>query len=308
MLNVIALNIDYCQKYKRTLLLDAADTYSVDMCEYVKFTGTNIRIISGKDRIRTVLASLDASTTVWQRKSAIPSGNIEELLTCPVEWCLDGNFVFRESRVISNYDNAYGSYIEDIIYCIACGGGNKSHTLWRDYVTLSDEVMISFVEKRRQMGNQSFSSIQVRNTDITCDYNSLDVEHLLTDVYVATDDPSVVTYFKERLVGHNVFNFTTFPDKDQSQTSRNLHCNQSIDGKTRMIDTLHDLLFLAISNTIVSISEGGYVQLARYLQRSDIYNTDLLRPTAPPTAPPTASPTAPPTVPPTAPVVDKVQV
>ena len=271
-LNVTAHNIDYCQRYNRTLLLDVSDTYNVDMCEYLKLTGTNITIISGKDQIRALLVSLDAATTVWQKESAIPSGNLEELLTCPVQWGPDGQFRFRVSGMISNYERECGSYTEDILYCIACGGGKKSHTLWRDYVTLSDEVRTSFVEKHRQMGHQPFSSIQVRNTDHKCDYKNLDLEPLLTNVYVATDDPDVVTYFKEHLVGHTVFNFTTFPDKP----SRNLHTNRSIDGKTRMFDTIHDLLFLAISNKIVSISRGGYIQLARYLQKSNIYHIDDL--------------------------------
>jgi hypothetical protein len=154
-------------------------------------------------------------------------------------------------------------------------GGQKSFALWRDHITLSDEVMVSFEEKRRQMGHKPYSSIHVRNTDYTCDFASLDVSGVDTNVYVATDDQKVVHYFQRILEGHSVYNFTVFPDKNNNKPQKNLHTNECVDGATRFVDALHDLLFLAESTEILSNSKGGYIRLARQLHAHRKTNPEI---------------------------------
>ena len=103
--------------------------------------------------------------------------------------------------------------------------------------------------------------IQVRNTDIKCDYeqlyeNNKDYIHTFDEVYICTDDKYAYDFFKSKNL--NICCFTTFPEKSY----KNLH-SSNVASNTKITDLLSDIFIATNSKSILSNSKGGFINLLK---------------------------------------------
>ena len=244
-LNEFSLVISYCQKYRRILLVYRAISYGVDLLSFFSIKDTGVEIMNNIDSIQKIVGS--------------------KVMNRPVRYCLSRRHrVFTDTNKASHFE-LNREYPNDRVLCyIRCGGGNRSHAFFRNHVRLLVHVHQEFTKKRFNIKSREWYSIQVRNTDRKCNYKGIKTACIPkgASVYVATDDPQVIAYFQKKLTNNTIYNFTTFGER-----RINLHYNSSVSGKTRIMDTLHDLMFLAKSKRILSVSKGGFIGLARSLHK-----------------------------------------
>lgn len=112
-----------------------------------------------------------------------------------------------------------------------------------------------------------YISIQVRNTDYKCDYQSLYENnklfiHKQNAIYIATDDKDVLEWFKSK--GLPVYNYTTYP----SNKAKSLH-HSNVSSDVKFIDMLTDFCIISLSDNLLSESKGGFIDLCRGLQKNN---------------------------------------
>ena len=254
MLCRISSLIDYCIKNNRTLLVDTTKScYCINFSDYFYLNDYPISIITDVNIIRKIIANKSLSiypTTIIDRNidnwSFIPT-------TC-IFYKLN-NILLRLPRVECN---------ENIIIHSAMSGG-QGVRLFRDL--FFRQHVIDYVKEQFQKLPRKYISIHIRNTDITCNYEllytqNLDLIHSYNTVYIATDDPTSIVFFKNK--GLNVLNFTEFPDNH----SLNLH-HSSVPSDTKIKNVLSDIYIASMSDTFISNSKGGFIKLLRDI-RSDI--------------------------------------
>jgi len=244
-LNEFVLAISYCKRYRRILLVDQSVAYNIDLLSFFSIINTDVEVIHDPETIERIVGS-----RIMNRK---------------IRYCRSRRqHVFTDSDETTRFDLDREYPNVRVLSFIRGGGGCKSYGFFRNHVRLSDQVHQGFRKKRLHIKSREWYSIQVRNTDLKCNYKKMNTMCIPkgASVYVATDDPQVIAYFKTKLTNNTIYNFTTFGER-----RNNLHYNSSVSGKTRIMDTLHDLMFLATSKRIVSVSKGGFIGLARALHK-----------------------------------------
>lgn len=83
-----------------------------------------------------------------------------------------------------------------------------------------------------------------------------DIIHSCPEIYLATDDKDVITFYKTQ--GLQIKNFVTFPDTP----NKPLHMSK-VDANIKFTDMLCDLYLISMSETIMSNSRGMFIRLAR---------------------------------------------
>lgn len=109
--------------------------------------------------------------------------------------------------------------------------------------------------------SDNYLCIQVRNTDHKCDYpklyeNHKEKIHSYDQIYICTDDASVITFFKSKKL--NIYCFTTFPNIK----ALSLHCS-TVPKDIKIQDVIVDIFIATNSREILSNSKGGFIQLLR---------------------------------------------
>lgn len=244
-LNEFVLAISYCKKYGRILLVDRAVSYGIDIISFLSIKDAGVEIIHDRDTIERIVGS--------------------KLISRQIRYCLSRRqHVFIDTNKTTRFDLNREYPNDPVLAFIRGGGGCRSYGFFRSHVRLSDNVHKEFKKKRMNIKSKEWYSIQVRNTDLKCNYKKINTMCIPkgASVYVATDDPQAIEYFRKKLTNNTIYNFTTFGEK-----RNNLHYNSSIKGDVRIMDTLHDLLFLARSKSILSLSKGGFIGLARALHK-----------------------------------------
>lgn len=244
-LNEFVLAISYCKKYGRILLVDRAISYGIDILSFMSIKDAGVKIIHDRDTIERIVGS--------------------KLMNRQVEYCRSRRkHVFKDTNETSRFELNREYPNDPVLSFIRCGGGCRSYGFFRKHVRLSENVHKEFKKKRMNIKSKEWYSIQVRNTDLKCNYKKINTMCIPkgASVYVATDDPQAIEYFRKNLTNNTIYNFTTF-----GENRANLHYNSSVKGDVRIMDTLHDLLFLARSKSILSVSKGGFIGLARALQK-----------------------------------------
>jgi hypothetical protein len=247
MLCNINRTIEYCLQTNRTLLIDTTKScYGINFFNYFYLKDTPISIVTDVNMIRKIIS--DESLSIYP--NTITDRNLDNwkfIYTPKYVYSLNGIFLYLPSECNDN-----------IIIHSRCGGGRGIYLFKNIFFrkTIIDHVKYEFTKLPAK-----YIAIQVRNTDIKCDYKSLYLQnissiHSYDTVYVATDDPESVRFFRAQ--GLNVLNFTEFPVNPK----RNLHISQ-VSSDTKIKNVICDIYIIAMADKLVSNSQGGFINLLR---------------------------------------------
>jgi hypothetical protein len=148
---------------------------------------------------------------------------------------------------------------ETIIVVCTYGGGYDGYQLFKQLHI--NNYIKNECKKRYNLLQPQYLCIQVRNTDYGCDYQSFYNEHKtlihsFNEIYIATDDITVLEFYKTS--GLNIKNFTTFPEGSY----HSLHAS-NLSAQQKMLDLMCEIYIIAMSDTLLSNSGGGFINLIR---------------------------------------------
>lgn len=161
---------------------------------------------------------------------------------------------------------------EDII--LHCGYYGGDGFLLFKQLGLTENLKNICNEKMKLLSD-NYLCIQVRNTDYKCDYQNLyeihkDKIHSYDQIYICTDDASVITFFKSKNL--NVYCFTTFPNIK----AHNLHTS-NVPKDIKIQDVIVDIFIATNSREILSNSKGGFIHLLRNCFKNKEFVLDKLK-------------------------------
>jgi hypothetical protein len=255
-LSCIQIVYNYCIQHQRTLLVDTKNShYKINFSDF--FNLEKCDIIWDINIIHSIIKNLSVYPKIDCELMNINQKDINYI---------QGIYFFKKNTCLGDLPN--DCVDEDIILHSRCGGG-KGSVFFINHMSLKDNLKQYCNQK---LTLQNYLCIQVRNTDLKCDYDKLyqdnkEFIHSYHDIYVCTDDKYVVDYFKSKNL--NVHCFTTFPDKEYKQ----LHnCNFS--GDILIQDLFVDIFMATNSQHILSNSKGGFVKFLRdcHLNKDQVLN------------------------------------
>jgi hypothetical protein len=215
-----------CQLYNFILLVDGErGTYRVDFSNY--FTFPQEYIITDGAAIHALLAKHPITLTVPHTDFSPPISYFGEVMG-------DHKMIYFQN--LRHFPCSYPIF-RQLIFATA----------------VKDEC-----RRRRSLLTAKYLGIQVRNTDYTCDYPAMyetnkAMIHSFPQVYLATDCPKVLQFFKSK--GVNVQNFITF-----QLGGRPLH-KSAVPSSVKFMDLLCDIYLIGMAETVLSVSRGGFIQL-----------------------------------------------
>jgi hypothetical protein len=229
--------IEYCQKFKRIILINGEHTnYKYNFTEiFTILEYTNI--IYDTHEVLKILEN----TNLTRKKNELTFSTID-----------------------LNYD-----YKEDVIKYSHWYGDDASHKLIKN-LKLTDYYINDIINKYNQIP-KSYISIHIRNTDYKCNYkdfyNKNKEKIKNSNIFLATDSIDALNFFKAQNL--KIHSFTKLPDKNIPYHG----CN--IDKKEIILNTISDLFLLALGNDFIFSEEnkGGYYRLAYFLYQ----NKDILQ-------------------------------
>ena len=252
-LSTILKLISYCNRYKRVLLVDLAlSTYQINFADY--FTLPNYKnIITDTNVIKDILKNI---TSIYPQALA---PYFTQILngTCKFQIKRDQGVFCQNIRLNKlPLENRFETLIIH-----SQGGKGNGFQLFKQMKLCS--TLVKKCKDRHALMQKPYIAIQVRNTDYKSDYkalyyNNAALIHNFKSVFLATDDESVVTFFKSKQLV--VYNFTTF---NSAAKSENLHYNTSISGETKILDLMTDIYIVAMSQFMLSNSKGGFIDLVK---------------------------------------------
>ena len=152
-------------------------------------------------------------------------------------------------------------------------GGGNGYRFFKHLVLC--ENIKNILKKKISLLKENYLCIQVRNTDLKCDYKKLyrrkKYIHNFNQIYICTDDKFVYDFFKSKNL--NVFCFTTFPEGSY----RNIHRNNTIPPNIKMEDLLTDIFIATNSKCILSNSKGCFITLLRTCHKNKKYMLNMLK-------------------------------
>lgn len=256
-LSQMELCYKYCQLFNRTLLIDTSKSnYNISFDEYFSFENSEIEIIYNSKKINDMLRS---------RKYSINHGNNKNNY--------GRSFLTFES--FSGYDQDFSKereYKEDILIHKGCGKGYPKTMI--NLLRFNNNLLDEF-KKRFDKIKKPYLCLYIRNTDRKSDYKKLyqdnkDLINNYNDIYIATDNKDVLSYFNQKDVKFN--NFTTFGNRVAP-----IHTDSSINKDIKIKDLICDMLIIGLSDKIITNSNGGFVRLIEYLNdNKDIINKKIL--------------------------------
>lgn len=248
--------IQYCKKYNRTLLFDCLNSlYKINFSDYFTLPNHHNVILDS-----TIIKNIITSTTLSVYPNVLQDKMIDVIngkITI-TNWKKNSYFYYYNNIELSIPD-----YIidQDIIVFSGFGGGD-SFPLFKQ-LQYSNEIKRICKKRYNKIENKPYLSLQIRNTDYKCDYKKLYEEnkellHSYHSIYIATDDKSVLDFFKSQKL--SIINFTTFSLENNCIS---LHSCVTINGNTKIIDMLCDMYLLIRSDKLISNSKGGFINLIR---------------------------------------------
>lgn len=260
MLCIIHSMIDYCVKNNRILLVDTTKCcYKINFSDFFYLKNMPITIITDINIIRKIIAdtsltiypdgiidrNVDNWTLIWTPLRIYTLNKI--LLTLPTETCTD-----------------------NIIIHSRCGGSGHRFESFKNI--FFNQSIIDHVKNEFKKLPDKYLCIQIRNTDLKCDYVSLyetnkEIIHSYDVVYIATDDKTTIDFFKTKNL--NIFNFIEFPITH----SRNLHYS-TISSDVKIKNLICDIYIIAMADKLLSNSQGGFIHLLREIRNNKEILTD----------------------------------
>lgn len=276
MLGVIQDTIDYCNRYGRVLLLHTLPCeYNINFSDYFEINNKNV--ICDSNEIKQILINneLTVYPTILKKdllnifncncSSTIPvkDGKGYEYVTRKNQLCYEkgGSFSYHESTpLVLPIHNPK----EDVIIHSRCRNGEYQHKAEQLFRSLEfTEKLKNWCKSKINVLPDNYICIQVRHTDNVSDYKKLYSDNKLkiessSNVYVATDNKSVLEYFKDKR--DDIINFTTYPEV----RGKNLHNDTTIEPEVRICECITDIMVATNSKEILSNSSGGYILLMRH--------------------------------------------
>lgn len=265
--------ISYCKINKRTLLLHMKKShYKINFSDYFSIKNIDCDIIYDSNKIKNFLLSFKDTKNFTIHPSGI---DIKMLLDLFDETNNEELLYKKEFRFIGYFYNDILLNLpekshESIILHSICGGGNgflflKNLELNKDFKNK--------IKQKLQLLDNNYLCIQVRNTDLECDYinlyeNNKEYINSFKTKYICTDSKLVYKFFKSKI---NVICFTTFPDKHIP-----IHKAKNIDCKQRFLDLFTDIFIATNSMSILSNSKGGFINLLRNCHKNKEFMLNLL--------------------------------
>jgi len=223
--------------------------YNINFSDYFHMPACDCNIIYDTDKIKDILKNNTLS---------VHPNNLDFKLI---------DLFYKQITFIYNKDVHYyknthldlpNNVNEDIILHRRSGGGNGFDFFKQ--LGLTEKIKSICIQKMNLLQN-NYLCIQVRHTDYKCDYPKLYEDnkakiHSYDQIYICTDDESVITFFKSKHL--NVFCFTTFPAK----SFKNLHTS-NVSKDIKIQDLLVDIFIATNSKELLSTSKGGFIKLLR---------------------------------------------
>ena len=244
--------INVCKKNKRTLLLDTINnlSYKINFSDY--FDIKNVPIICDMNEIKKIV--FNKNLKIFPN---ILNNKMEDIVykKVPITYKAGG---FQYNNTSVNLGLPDKEQKEDIIVYVACGNGKNGFNFLNNHVFFKKHI-VDYCNNNLSKINKPYICLYIRNTDRKCDYKKLydthkELIHAYKNIYIATDDKNVISFFKEMPL--NVYNFTTFPDGDYKA----LHYS-NIDKEIKIKDLISDLYIITMAEKLVSNSEGGFNKL-----------------------------------------------
>lgn len=245
--------LTYCKKYNRKILLDTVhSSFRVNLSEY--FDILDPYIIYDMDIIRTICQ---------HELSILPnvgSDIMNQILNGDIKLLINGqNTVFANGQSSLNLAALPKHCVSQKILLLGITGGGVGYSMFKTFKPVMP-VKTYCHEKYSQL-KTPYLCIQVRNTDYRCNYQGLyeqnkQLIHSYGDIYIATDDKLALEYFRSKSL--NVVNFTQFGEGNGP-----LHLNKSLDPHRRMMDLICDIYIIAMAETVLSNSDGGFIHLVK---------------------------------------------
>lgn len=253
-LSNINRTIEYCKNTNRTLLIDTTKScYRMNFSDYFYFKNIPVSIITDVNEIRKIIS--DVSLSIYP--SSITDRNLDN-------W----RFIWTQSGIYTlcgiPMELPDEECKDNIVIRSTCGGG-AGFGLFKNIFfrqAIIDHVKYEFVKLPAK-----YIAIQIRNTDIKCDYTSLyesnkELIESYDAIYVATDDRNSVQFFRDK--GLNVLNFTEFPNSP----IRSLHYS-TLSSDTKIKNLICDIYIISMADKLLSNSPGGFINLLRNI-REDV--------------------------------------
>ena len=179
-----------------------------------------------------------------------------------------------ETGRIPNFDFSR-DYSEPLLLSHASGGGIRKAEIALRRLSLSEELRCEVQNRLARIGG-SYTSIHIRNTDFTTDYQ-MRVEALAGKIsgpiYVATDNQEALQFCKTLFGNTRAFNFSTLPDDG----GKPMHSNALLDARQSNFDAICDLILLASATTyyffplsnpqLTGATYSGFSRLAELLHK-----------------------------------------
>ena len=255
-INDILVNINkillYCNIHNRILLVNAYKSlYKINFIDYFNLPKNNI--IIDTEKIKAIF-----NNTNYTIYPEVLKNKMNDILNNKIifNWTPDkGLFAYNGLKLHLPKENRP----ETIIVHSGCGGGH-GYTLFKKLI-FNINIKNICKERYNRLKNP-YLCIQIRNTDYKCDYISYFNENnsiirSFAEIYIATDDKKVLEFYKNK--GLPIKNFATFPENDEYG---NLH-GSNVDSHTKFIDLLCDIYIIGMSDTLLSNSNGGFINLVR---------------------------------------------
>ena len=262
--NRIEETISYCVSKNRTLLLDFTNSeYVINFSDHFTVKTPRCKIIWDSNEIAKILLNLKEQGNLSVHPSNLRY-NVIDLFNENRKNIPGFNFVPNAAYSWAGIplELPKDTASETVILHSRCGGGDG----YRFFKTLGlqDATRNTVTQKMRSLGND-YLCIQVRNTDLKCDYMGLYTKnkgfiHGFKQIYLCTDSKTVYNYFKS--LGLNVACFTTFPDSCKDGVGLH-HTYVGLTPYQKMLDVIVDIFIATNSKKILSNSKGGFINLLR---------------------------------------------
>jgi hypothetical protein len=167
----------------------------------------------------------------------------------------------------------------------AMGGGLRKAEIALRRLSITAMVH-SCVEERLARIGEAFTSIHIRHTDYSTDFQDRILklkDDIVGPIFVATDNRQVLEFCSEIFGSGRVFSFSALPD----QAGSPIHSNTKLDARASNLDAISDLLLLARAKKYhyFPIAEGaatfsGFSLLADVLHRNPQLLMQFMQPEA----------------------------
>jgi len=238
---------------------------------FFTFIDNNVNIVYNSDEIRKIIESNDYSVYPNDLKNVLYEYN--------AEWSnQNGNFGIYYNNInnISLNLNFNVDYIEDLIVHNSCGGGYDADK-FLSLLKIND-WLVDIINQRFNLIEKPYISIHIRNTDYKTDYKTFynnNIEEINgSNIFLATDSKETLDYFKIMKQNDKLFTFieclNNYNGPIHSPWVKN-------DKKQAMIDTICDLILLALSDKLLHTPTfHGFTYLAIKLHENKKIIDNLL--------------------------------